>query len=65
MRLGWPTWEEPGSRPIYSISAVARMVGVPVATLRTWEERYALVLPDRNAAVIACSAAARSSSSGS
>jgi DNA-binding transcriptional MerR regulator len=39
----------PGSRPIYSISAVARMVGVPVATLRTWEERYALVVPDRNA----------------
>src|SRR5215467_6711495 len=25
------------------------MVGVPVATLRTWEERYALVVPDRNA----------------
>jgi DNA-binding transcriptional MerR regulator len=38
-----------GSRPIYSISAVARMVGVPVATLRTWEERYAMVVPDRNA----------------
>ena len=38
----------PGGRPIYSISAVARMVGVPVATLRTWEERYALVVPDRN-----------------
>lgn len=36
------------SRPIYSISAVARMVGVPGATLRTWEERYALVVPDRN-----------------
>jgi DNA-binding transcriptional MerR regulator len=25
------------------------MVGVPVATLRTWEDRYALVVPDRNA----------------
>jgi DNA-binding transcriptional MerR regulator len=36
-------------RPIYSISAVARLVGVPVATLRTWEDRYALVVPDRNA----------------
>jgi len=24
------------------------MVDVPVATLRTWEERYALVVPDRN-----------------
>ena len=41
--------EGQGTRPIYSISAVARMVGVPVATLRTWEGRYALVLPDRNA----------------
>jgi DNA-binding transcriptional MerR regulator len=40
--------EVQGSRPLYSISAVARMVGVPVATLRTWEERYALVVPDRN-----------------
>jgi len=41
--------EGQGSRPVYSISAVARMVGVPGATLRTWEERYALVVPDRNA----------------
>jgi DNA-binding transcriptional MerR regulator len=40
--------EEQGSRPVYSISAVARMLGVPVATLRTWEERYAGVVPDRN-----------------
>ena len=41
--------EVPGSRPVYSISAVARVVDVPVATLRTWEERYALVVPERNA----------------
>src|SRR5262249_3884033 len=27
----------------------AGMVDVPVAALRTWEERYALVVPDRNA----------------
>jgi DNA-binding transcriptional MerR regulator len=38
-----------GGRPVYSISAVARMVGVPGATLRTWEERYAAVVPERNA----------------
>lgn len=38
-----------GSQPIYSISAVARMIGVPGATLRTWEGRYALVVPDRDA----------------
>ncbi len=35
-------------RPIYSISAVAHMLDVPVATIRTWEDRYALVIPERN-----------------
>ena len=38
-----------GSRPVYSISAVARMLEVPVATLRTWEDRYGQVVPARNA----------------
>jgi DNA-binding transcriptional MerR regulator len=38
-----------GDRPVYSISAVARMLDVPVATLRTWEDRYGQVLPARNA----------------
>lgn len=38
-----------GTGPIYSISAVAKMLGVPVATLRTWEDRYALVVPERTA----------------
>ncbi|HET7309551.1 MAG TPA: MerR family transcriptional regulator [Actinomycetota bacterium] len=32
----------------YSIGAVARMVGVPPATLRTWEERYRIVEPARS-----------------
>ena len=36
-------------RPIYSISAVARMLDVPVATLRTWEDRYGQVVPGRSA----------------
>jgi DNA-binding transcriptional MerR regulator len=36
-------------RPVYSISAVARMLDVPVATLRTWEDRYGQVMPARNA----------------
>ena len=36
-------------RPIYSISAVARMVGVPIATIRTWEDRYEVVVPGRKA----------------
>ena len=33
----------------YSIGAVARMVRVPPATLRTWEERYGTVRPARSA----------------
>jgi DNA-binding transcriptional MerR regulator len=37
------------ARPILSISAAARMLSVPVATIRTWEDRYGLVVPDRNA----------------
>ena len=35
-------------RPVYSISAVARMIDIPVATLRTWEDRYRQVVPVRN-----------------
>lgn len=34
--------------PIYSISAVERMVGVPAATLRNWEDRYGLIQPQRS-----------------
>ena len=40
--------EESGRRPIYSIGAVAGMVGVEAATLRTWEERYGIVVPTRS-----------------
>jgi DNA-binding transcriptional MerR regulator len=39
---------EDGRLPIYSISAVERMVGVPAATLRNWEERYGLIQPQRS-----------------
>lgn len=39
---------EKRGRALYSISAVGRMVGLPVATIRTWEDRYGLVVPDRN-----------------
>jgi DNA-binding transcriptional MerR regulator len=37
----------PASKAIYSIGAVARMLGVPTATLRAWEERYGVVVPER------------------
>ena len=33
---------------IYSIGAVARMLGVPTQTLRAWEDRYQLIVPARS-----------------
>jgi DNA-binding transcriptional MerR regulator len=38
-----------GDRAIYSIGAVERMLGIPAATVRNWEERYGLVKPERSA----------------
>ena len=35
-------------RPLYSIGAVARMLDLSPATIRTWETRYALVVPQRS-----------------
>ena len=41
---------EAGSRDgVYSIGAVAKMLGVPAQTLRSWEDRYAEVVPERSA----------------
>ena len=39
---------EAGTRPVYSIGAVAKMVGVEATTLRSWEERYKAVIPARS-----------------
>jgi DNA-binding transcriptional MerR regulator len=36
-------------RPLFSIGAVARMLDLPSATIRTWESRYGLVVPTRSA----------------
>ena len=33
---------------VYSIGAVAKMVGVPASTLRAWEDRYSLIVPVRS-----------------
>jgi DNA-binding transcriptional MerR regulator len=33
---------------IYSIGAVARMLGVPAQTLRAWEDRYQQIVPSRS-----------------
>jgi DNA-binding transcriptional MerR regulator len=35
-------------RPVYSIGAVARMLGAEPATLRAWEERYRVIVPARS-----------------
>jgi DNA-binding transcriptional MerR regulator len=39
---------EQDDRPVYSIGAAARMLGVPASTLRAWEERYAVLTPVRS-----------------
>ncbi|HET7421214.1 MAG TPA: MerR family transcriptional regulator [Candidatus Dormibacteraeota bacterium] len=36
-------------RAVYSIGAVARMLDIPTATLRAWEDRYQLITPGRSA----------------
>jgi CheY-like chemotaxis protein len=33
---------------VYSIGAVERMLGIPAATVRNWEERYGFVRPERS-----------------
>ena len=40
--------EAGGSRGVYSIGAVARMLEIPVATIRNWEERYETIVPERS-----------------
>jgi DNA-binding transcriptional MerR regulator len=35
-------------RPLFSIGAVARMLDLSAATIRTWESRYGLVTPQRS-----------------
>ncbi|MGZ4352118.1 MAG: MerR family transcriptional regulator [Gaiellaceae bacterium] len=34
--------------PLFGIGAVARMLELPAGTLRTWEARYGLVVPNRS-----------------
>jgi|SoiMethySBSTD1v2_1073268.scaffolds.fasta_scaffold522860_2 DNA-binding transcriptional MerR regulator len=37
-----------GAEGVYSIGAVARMLGVPPQTLRAWEDRYQQIVPARS-----------------
>src|SRR5437588_8236493 len=34
---------------LYSIGALARMLGISPTTLRSWEDRYGVVVPERSA----------------
>lgn len=36
------------SQPLYSIGATSKLAGVSVGTLRTWHERYGVVIPGRS-----------------
>jgi DNA-binding transcriptional MerR regulator len=40
----------PSSGGVYSIGALASLIDVPPATLRTWEERYGVIVPERTPA---------------
>jgi hypothetical protein len=42
---GDPAWHDDAAAPRYRSSAAARMVNIPVATLRVWERRYQVVGP--------------------
>ncbi|HET7379078.1 MAG TPA: MerR family transcriptional regulator, partial [Gaiellales bacterium] len=37
-----------GDQPLYSIGAAAKIIDVPAATLRAWEDRYGIVRPLRS-----------------
>jgi DNA-binding transcriptional MerR regulator len=43
------TMASESSTGVYSIGAVAKMLGIPVQTLRAWEDRYKQVVPVRGA----------------
>ena len=41
--------EAGAGRGVHSIGAVARMLDVPAATIRNWEERHSRIVPERSA----------------
>jgi DNA-binding transcriptional MerR regulator len=38
-----------GTDGVYSIGAVVKMLGIPAQTLRSWEDRYHQIVPERSA----------------
>ena len=49
MTRGYPRHVADRGLPLFSIGAVARMLDLSAATIRTWEARYNLVVPARSA----------------
>jgi DNA-binding transcriptional MerR regulator len=49
MTRGYPRHVVERGLPLFSIGAVARMLDLSAATIRTWETRYRLVIPERSA----------------
>ena len=49
MTRGYPRDVADRGLPLFSIGAVARMLDLSAATIRTWESRYHLVIPARSA----------------
>jgi DNA-binding transcriptional MerR regulator len=45
---GYPRRVAERGRPLFSIGAVARMLDLAPATIRTWETRYGLIAPGRS-----------------
>jgi DNA-binding transcriptional MerR regulator len=47
--MGYPGQMADDRDGIYSIGAVVKMLGVPAQTLRSWEDRYHQIMPERSA----------------
>jgi CheY-like chemotaxis protein len=44
-----PGYTSPVSKtPVFSIGTVADLLDIPTSTLRTWEDRYGLIVPERS-----------------
>lgn len=46
--MGYAFGVAESERPLFSIGAVARMLDCAPATIRTWEARYGLIVPERS-----------------
>lgn len=45
--IEWPRLEQFSDQPTFNTKAVVQQTGVPAPTLRAWERRYTLLMPER------------------